>query len=310
LLIGASVVLVLWWVVLGVFRSQELGTIGTIIALLYVLGDVVVVTTMQSSREIGDPERHDLRLFSAAFVVLAFADAAFAYQLANGTYRDGRLPSLGWLVAWAAVCWAAVLARRPGSHEHRRRIRDVYLYGSIAVGVAATITSLVVNHRLAAIQGWCIVALAVIGVAARGVPARDRRAARTTGGTGGRVVPFGGALPAGVRRHRGRHRRRGSVARLTAVNSTLPRMLEAAAETSSAPSPPTSSASGRSTSSWTRQHPGGGELHLAATTLPADSGVNIPVRRPYSNLRTIPLSGRLRGDRARTLTAPSATNAS
>jgi diguanylate cyclase (GGDEF)-like protein/PAS domain S-box-containing protein len=289
LLIGTSVVLVLWWVALGVIRAQELGALGTTILLLYVLGDVLVVTTIQSSRQIADPRRADLRLLSAAFVVLALADGTFAYGLATGSYRDGLLPSLGWMAGSAIVCWAAILAQRPGEHEHRRRIRDVYLYGSIAVGVAVTITSLVIDGALSAIQGWGLVALAVIGIARHAVSQHETDELRV------QLEEKIGALS----RSEARFRRVfngiadgvavvSADASLTAVNTTLAELLEQPAETLVGRLATDFLQPAEADNLVAAATAAGGELQLVTTVLRAESGRVVPVETTVSNLADDP----------------------
>ncbi|HEX7094377.1 MAG TPA: EAL domain-containing protein [Acidimicrobiales bacterium] len=165
LVIAAALMLVFWSVVLGPAKTDELGTIGSVLITVYVVCDILVVTTVQSSREFLRPESVGLRLLARAFVVFGVADALFAYQVSTDSYGQPWLPDLGWLAAFAMLGWAAYLGGEASGSEVRRRVRNLQLNGAVAAASAAVAVSIVVNGGLTANQAWCVLVVVVVGAA-------------------------------------------------------------------------------------------------------------------------------------------------
>lgn len=165
LFIAASVKLVFWLVVLGGERAAELGTLGAVATVIYVVTDILVVTTVQSSREIANRERLDLRLLAIAFTLLTFADGLYAYQRANDSYGGLYVPDLAWLAAFAVLGWGAVHGRQPTGGQVRQKIRDIQLLAVGSAALAATAWTIVAKGELEAMQGGCIIVIALIGSA-------------------------------------------------------------------------------------------------------------------------------------------------
>ena len=114
LVIGASMLLLSWTLVLEPMSSQAMSLLEGAISFAYPLGDVALATIALS---VLSRVRRDARLpmvtlglLCAALVALAASDSLFAYLYATGGYASGHLADTGWFCGFLLM---ALAARRP-----------------------------------------------------------------------------------------------------------------------------------------------------------------------------------------------------
>ena len=113
LVVGAAFTLVSWVVVLEtVTSSAGQSLLAIAVSVAYPASDVVLLTVTVLT--VAETRDHPVRwaLLSAAVVAMAASDAAFAYQVAEGTYVTGTIVEWGWRTAFALMGLAGLLVTR------------------------------------------------------------------------------------------------------------------------------------------------------------------------------------------------------
>jgi len=110
LIVGASLLLISWALVLGpVYRGSRGGILAQALSLAYPLGDVVVasvVLTMLTRARAS--HRCGLGLLAVGMLGLTVADSSFAYLTQNGTYGQVNPTDAGWVAGYLLVALAAL----------------------------------------------------------------------------------------------------------------------------------------------------------------------------------------------------------
>ncbi|WP_122979607.1 GGDEF domain-containing protein [Actinoplanes teichomyceticus] len=118
LMIGTSLLFVVWALVLGPRQRTGDAHLGTVV---YALVDVVILSLVLLLLAGGGAAlRAPLEIAAVGIVVMFAADTVYAYQSVAGTYRFGSLPDLLWLTAFAIIAVAA---------PHRAELRGVTRLG-------------------------------------------------------------------------------------------------------------------------------------------------------------------------------------
>jgi diguanylate cyclase (GGDEF)-like protein/PAS domain S-box-containing protein len=116
LVVGGSVLAVIWVVVLGHVLDMQGAPLETALALAYPVSDAVLIGVVISLiAQSGGAWRRPLVLIGAGLLCITVADGAFAYLTATDSFRTGSLVDLGWVAGYVVIAWAGLEARKPSS---------------------------------------------------------------------------------------------------------------------------------------------------------------------------------------------------
>ena len=120
LMVGASLVLVAWIVVIDpLIEAGGDSTLGLLTSLAYPLGDVVLVTMVMYMLALQRRRGHDfthLALVGVGVIALAVSDIGYAYLCLIGPFLSGGITDIGWFTGFALILLAAtrpIAAGRP-----------------------------------------------------------------------------------------------------------------------------------------------------------------------------------------------------
>lgn len=105
LTVAGSFLFVSWTLVLGRVYATFSGTLlERAIGLAYPLGDVAIVTVLVIIASLATPQnRVPFVLVASGLSAIAFADSAFAYLTAAGTYYSGSPIDVGWILGFLLI---------------------------------------------------------------------------------------------------------------------------------------------------------------------------------------------------------------
>jgi diguanylate cyclase (GGDEF)-like protein/PAS domain S-box-containing protein len=117
LLVSAAVLLVSWVTVLRpMIDKAPDDTLTQVVTLAYPVTDVAIITlaayAVLRSRATSGRVGRALRLVVLGLLVFALGDTAWAYLAIDGRYRSGGTVDVGWVVAFATLCIAALASWR------------------------------------------------------------------------------------------------------------------------------------------------------------------------------------------------------
>ena len=145
LLVGLSMLLVSWVVVLGpVVEAGGDGLLERTVALAYPVGDLVVITlVLHFLLRLRDapPTPVPLLALGAALCAIAVADSAFAYLSLAGAYRSGHLVDAFWLLGYALLAAAATQQGPAVEHVPPAAARPLGLLAPYAAVLLAVVVS-------------------------------------------------------------------------------------------------------------------------------------------------------------------------
>jgi diguanylate cyclase (GGDEF)-like protein len=142
-IIAGSLLLLSWVTTLGtVVADSGGGWLAVTLSLAYPIGDVVLGTlVLLAVVRAVEQARGTLVLLAAGLGGLAFADSAYVYLVATGSYTSGDLVTAGWVLGFLLVA-AGALADRPlavpdqradGQPRTASRLRLLLPYGPLLV---------------------------------------------------------------------------------------------------------------------------------------------------------------------------------
>jgi diguanylate cyclase (GGDEF)-like protein len=121
-IIAVSLLALSWVTTLGSVVSEAAGGwLSVTLSLAYPISDVVLAALVLLALSRSAGERSPLLLVGAGLGGLAFADSAYVYMVAVGSYTSADLVSTGWMTGFLLVAAGALLVPPGGSDARRPR---------------------------------------------------------------------------------------------------------------------------------------------------------------------------------------------
>ncbi|MHB8604955.1 MAG: sensor histidine kinase [Thermoplasmatota archaeon] len=154
------------FVLRSVYGTSTGGWLATAVGLAYPVGDVVVVSiVVYVASHVRPRSRLPFLLVAGGLVAMAFADSAFAYTTATGTYQTGDFLDLGWVIGYLLIALAALeavaapLADEPQAPHETSAVALLLPYAPLVVAIAAGITMEITEGALDPTMFWLAVAV-------------------------------------------------------------------------------------------------------------------------------------------------------
>ncbi|MET3422051.1 diguanylate cyclase (GGDEF)-like protein [Actinoplanes tereljensis] len=165
LLIGTSLMFVLWALVIGPQYRAGASNLGTV---TYAVVDALVVSVVVLVLTDAHPTvRPALRISAIGMVVMFAADSSYAYQAVDGHYRFGALPDLLWFLAFAILAASVPRRRMLGSLDalvDGTRARNFLPYVPFSLAFATAVAVPLARRHLDPALYWLSLALALVVV--------------------------------------------------------------------------------------------------------------------------------------------------